>query len=81
MKSKLPVEVVSKFDARGTVIPLQFTWQGRSYPVESIGRRWVNGDGQHILVMAPSGKTFELLYIHSEERWYLARSPGRRDLA
>lgn len=81
MKSMLPIEVVSKFDARGIVIPLQFTWQGSSYPVESIGRRWVNRDSQHVLVMVPSGKTFELVYVHSEARWYLAPSPGRRDLA
>lgn len=81
MKTKSTIEVMARFDARGNVLPMQFTWQGSSYAVESIGRRWVNGDGEHILTLTPSGKTFELVYVRAEERWYLARSTSSSALA
>lgn len=69
------VEVVARFDDQGNITPLQFNWQGSPYQVESVGRRWRDEAGQHILVMAPGGRVFELLYTFSEGRWYL-RSIG-----
>jgi hypothetical protein len=35
-----PVEVIARFDDQGRLTPLSFTWQGRSFPVDSTGRRW-----------------------------------------
>lgn len=75
------IEVVARFDARGDVIPQQLTWQDRSYAVESIGRRWDEPDGQHILVLTPNGQTFELVYMRLDDSWYLTRSPDQRKLA
>ncbi len=77
----LPIEVVARFDAQGNVNPQQFTWQGRSYVVESTGRKWDESDGQHILVLTPNGQTFELVYMRSDDGWYLARPPDLRTLA
>lgn len=74
------IKVVARFDARGNVIPQRLTWQDRSYVVESIGRRWDEPDGQHILVLTPNGQTFELVYLRLDDSWYLARSPGQRKL-
>lgn len=74
------IEVVARFDARGNVIPQRLTWQDRSYAVESIGRRWDESDGQHILVLTPNGQTFELVYMLLDDSWYLARPPDQRKL-
>jgi hypothetical protein len=81
MNGMEPIEVVAKFDPQGNVVPQQFTWQGNSYPVESIGRRWVDGTGQHILVMIPNGKVFELVYAPLEGHWYLGQLADRRAVA
>jgi hypothetical protein len=77
------IEVVARFDSQGNVIPQQFTRQGSTYPVESIGRRWVTDTGQHqhILVMIPDGKVFELVFAPLEGRWYFNQSPDRGSLA
>lgn len=75
------IEVVARFNDRGNVIPQHFTWKGRSYAVVSTGRRWDNGDGQHILALTSNGQTFELIYVRSENHWYLARSPDWRAIA
>lgn len=76
-----PVEVTAQFDTQGKFTPLRFTWQGRSYPVESTGRSWEDSDGQHILVMVASGKIFELLFAPAEGRWYLGRLESGRMMA
>ena len=68
------VEVTVHFDANGKATPLRFTWKGSVYEVESAGRRWQAEDGQHILVMTPGGRIFELLYALNENRWYLRRT-------
>jgi hypothetical protein len=71
------IEVTAHFDLTGQPTPLEFTWQGRHYQVESTGRRWQAPDGQHILVMTPGGRMFELVFT-PEGRWLLGQSgPGR----
>lgn len=75
------IEVTARFDTSGRVIPLSFTWQGSTYLVDSTGRRWQNQNGQHILVMVPSGRVFELIYVPSRNRWYLGRSGEGRFVA
>jgi hypothetical protein len=65
------IEVISKLDPQGKLLPIRFTWKGVSYPVDSIGRQWEDDRGQHILVMIPGGRTFELLYASRDQVWLL----------
>jgi len=69
-----PVEVVARFDDQGQARPLQFTWQGRSYLVDGIGRRWQDANGEHVLALVQSGVVFELIYQAEERRWFLNRN-------
>ena len=65
------IDVTAEFDSHGKVTPLKFIWRGISFPVDSIGRRWEDDRGQHVLVMIPAGRAFELLYANHERAWYL----------
>ena len=65
------IEVTAQYDSRGRAMPRSFNWHGTDYFVDSIGRRWLEDDGQHILVMVPGGTVFELLYQPVEGEWYL----------
>jgi|GEM_PF-436224 len=69
-----PVEVNARFDDQGQARPLQFTWDGRSYLVEGIGRRWQDAVGAHVLALAQSGDVFELIFQAAERRWFLNRN-------
>jgi hypothetical protein len=75
------VEVEARFDEAGVASPVRFKWNGRWYPVDSVGRRWQDGRGQHVLVMVPEGQAFELLFSPTEVRWYLGRIGQRRMMA
>ena len=73
-----PIEVTAHFDQQGTITPLDFTWKGSKYTMESTGRRWLDDDGQHLLVMVMSGQVYELIYKKDDWRWYLQRvGPSR----
>ena len=65
------IDVTTQFDSQGRLTPVGFTWKGVTFPVDSTGRRWEDEHGQHILVMIPGGRTFELLYADRERAWYL----------
>jgi hypothetical protein len=65
------IEVMARFDSKGNATPLHFACKSGVYYVESTGRRWKAEDGDHILVMAPGGRVFELLFVPQEGRWYL----------
>ncbi|HEX9028048.1 MAG TPA: hypothetical protein VF823_02660 [Anaerolineales bacterium] len=67
------IEVTARFDAGGQVTPLSFTWQGRQFTVDSTGRRWEDETGLHILVMAPGGRIYELLFAPAARRWFLGK--------
>lgn len=71
-----PVEVAALFDGTGLARPLNFTWRGQTYAVVSTGRRWTDERGQHILVMVPGDRVFELLFAPAGSRWYLLRPAG-----
>ena len=75
------IEVTARIDPQGQITPLRFVWKGRSYLVESTGRRWTGADGQHILVMASSGDMFELLFAPGEGRWFLMEAGLTRTAA
>jgi hypothetical protein len=49
---------------------------GISYMVESTGRRWQDGEGEHILVMIKGGKVFELVCASRGGMW-TAREVGK----
>ena len=63
--------VVSHINPQGEVIPLRFTWRGATYEITSWGRRWTAIDGEHSLVMAATGRMFELVYRPQDGDWYL----------
>lgn len=65
------VEVIARFDSDGKVYPQRFVWQGQSYPVDSVGRRWLDGTDEHILVMDTTGRVFELIFARLESLWCL----------
>ena len=76
-----PIEVTARFDEQGTITPLQFTWKGSLHRVESTGRRWVDADGLHILVMVVNRRMYELTYRSAEGRWYVSRAASGRTFA
>jgi hypothetical protein len=77
------IEVIARFDQEGIASPLSFTWQGKNFPINSIGRRWEDAEGQHILVMVmvPAERVYELVFIPSVGRWYLGRFGMERRMA
>jgi hypothetical protein len=75
------VDVTARWDTQGEITPLSFIWQGRSYVVASIGRRWRNESGQHILCMASGEQVFELVFQAAEGRWLLAFHSSRAAVA
>jgi hypothetical protein len=66
-----PVEVTAVFDPEGEITPLRFSYQGRTQPVSSTGRRWEDEQGLHILVMSPDNRVFELIFSPNGRIWYL----------
>jgi hypothetical protein len=74
------VEVTARFDDKGTITPLKFTWQGSQYSVTSTGRAWEDEAGKHVLVMVPGERVFELLFVPASGLWYLKQpySPRQR---
>jgi hypothetical protein len=75
------IEVTARFDSQGKITPLRFTWEGQDFPIESTGRRWEDGEGQHILAMLPGDKVVELVFIPAVGRWFLGRFGPDRPLA
>jgi hypothetical protein len=71
-----PTEVEVRVDVDGRATPLTFTWRGQHVRVIGAGRRWVDDDGEHILVMTPGERVFELLRS-PDGRWGIVRAPDR----
>ena len=67
------IEVTAKFEIDGQIKPETFTWLDNTYPVVSIGRRWMDEAGHHVLVMVPDNRILELLLSSADLRWYLIR--------
>lgn len=66
------IEVTARFDLEGRITPLQFTWQGRTYTIDSTGRRWEDdARRRRFLVMAPVERVFELVFDPSDLRWFV----------
>jgi hypothetical protein len=73
-----PVEVTARFDAQGDITPLQFSWKGGVYRVESCGRHWQDEQGMHFQVMVASGLIYELTYHSGEGRWFIGQAGPKR---
>jgi hypothetical protein len=71
-----PIEVEVRVDADGRATPRAFTWRGQRMSVVGVGRRWVEADGEHTLVMTPGERVFELLRL-PDGRWGIVRAPDR----
>jgi len=71
------VAVEARFDKEGTVIPTALTWEGRTYTISDLGRRWMETEGSHqlyhCLVMTPTGETFELCLNTATLQWRILR--------
>ncbi len=74
-----PIEVTARFDQEGTITPLHFTWKEGIYRVESVGRRWTDSAGMHILAMVANGRIYRLTYQAADHRWYLERTEAERN--
>lgn len=73
------IEVTARFAEDGQVTPLQLIWNGHTYPVNQVGRRWQDAAGEHFLVMIPEEKVVEILFVLNEGCWYLHEpEPMRR---
>ncbi len=72
----VPVEVRARTNAQGQALPVSLALDEITYMVESIGRRWQDVEGEHILVMIKGGKVFELVYASPGGAW-TARETGK----
>ena len=70
------IEMTAHSNITGKVLPISFIWQGRKTPILGIGRRWDNGDGEHILAMIPGDQVIELVHA-TDHSWLLKSLPGQ----
>jgi|WetSurMetagenome_2_1015567.scaffolds.fasta_scaffold358529_2 hypothetical protein len=75
------IGVTAQFSPDGNITPLSFTWQGRDYPVESVGRSWQDTAGHHFLVIVPGARIFELVLDLAASRWRLEQVGTERQVA
>ncbi len=75
------VEVHTRMDHQGRVIPVEFTWHGASQRIESTGRRQIDGAGEHILCRTYDGATFTLFHAEIIERWFVEKAAPARAAA
>jgi len=66
----IPIGVTAQFDIEGEVSPISFTLKGVQYSIDAVGRKWQDKKGNHYLVMVPSERVFELLFVPEEMCWY-----------
>jgi hypothetical protein len=71
------IDVTSRFDRKGKIIPVKFELEGKEYLADGVGRRWEDEDGEHILVMAqPNNRVYELLFKSGEGIWWMVKQHG-----
>ncbi len=68
------IDVLARVNQEGVQIPFSFTWKDVIYRVDSVGRRWIEEDGEHVLVMVRSdNQIFELLYDPEGDTWGMVK--------
>jgi hypothetical protein len=65
------IEVTSRCDSQGRIIPVEFVWKRRKYIVGSLGRNWEVKGTYHILVMSPENQVFHLMFNIVTAQWYM----------
>lgn len=71
----ISIDVIVKIDSQGRIYPLRFDWNEKTYLIDSVGRRWVEGNSEHILIRVTTGKVYELVHARPENMWYLRHIP------
>ena len=66
----IPISVKAQFDIEGDVFPISFTLKGMQYSINVVGRKWQDEKGNHFLVMVPSERVYELLFVPKKMCWY-----------
>jgi hypothetical protein len=69
-------EVSARWKHDGKFEPQQFSWQGRVYRVESVGRDWEDEAGVHVLCMISGGQVFELVFHLNPAGWQVRPPSG-----
>ncbi|MEW6717597.1 MAG: hypothetical protein AB1345_08845 [Chloroflexota bacterium] len=72
------VDVQLLLDDQGKAIPQKIIWQGQTFLVDSIGRRWVDENGEHILVQLRDQRVFHLL-LSPQGNWFQIPIRGGRE--
>jgi len=71
------IDVTSRFDRKGKIIPVTFELEGKEYRVDGVGRRWEDEKGEHILVMVqPNNRVYELLFKSADGVWWMVKQHG-----
>jgi len=71
------IDVTSRFDRKGKIIPVKFELEGKEHRVDGVGRRWEDEDGEHILVMVqPNNRVYELLFKSVKGVWWMVKQHG-----
>lgn len=66
------IEVRSRIDRQGEIVPVDCVFRGKKYQVMGIGRRWQAEDGEHLMVMFPRDRAVELLHS-TDGSWYFLK--------
>jgi hypothetical protein len=76
-----PIDITTRFNREGKLIPLEFTLGEKKIYIFNIGRQWDSDEGKHILVMDAQENTYHLFFALEDLSWYLMRdlhgSPGK----
>lgn len=71
------IEVTTRVDVSGKLIPISFIYQGLFLRVDEIGREWEDTEGRHVLVMVtPGGNVYELVHQQNGD-WIVAKGHDR----
>lgn len=67
------IEITTRFNREGKLIPLEFTLGDDQIRVLNIGRQWETEGGKHILVMDHQENTYHLFFDLTDLSWYIIR--------
>lgn len=68
------IQVETSRDSKDRLVPTAFTLDGERYRILDWGRRWKDGDHEHMLVRTQRGETVEIAFDEGESAWRLVRS-------
>jgi len=77
-----PITVEFYSNQAGQSWPTAFTWRGKRYQIEDVGRQeeaiFGGQTGRLVMVMTPAKEAFELWQDKGTGQWYLRRAWRRR---